>query len=201
MQSATQQRVLDELGRPGTRSLMVRTARRVVPEHDCEDAAHDAVVQALTAADGFRQDAQVCTWLYRIAFNAALMQQRSTGRSGRRLVRAQQAGVEAPGLGLGSAAPLAPAVLEEDERRRLLRAAVEALPDGYREVVERCVYEEQVPRRVARELGITPGAVRTRFARARAQLRDLLGARARRGPRQAPRRALSRSRGGGPGDR
>jgi RNA polymerase sigma-70 factor (ECF subfamily) len=158
-----------------TRTQLVRTARRILSDDECEDAAHDAVVQALVSASRFREDAQVGTWLYRIAFNAALMKQRSARRASQRLLRVQREGHLLP-VATSGASPPASWLIEEGEQRAHLRAAVAQLPEVYRTVIERCVYEEQEPESVARALGITPSALRTRFARARDRLRQLLEA-------------------------
>ena len=167
-------RVRQELERAQTRERMVRTARRVIGERESEDAAHDAVVQALAAAERFRDDAQVGTWLHRIAVNAALMNHRQTSRAGQRLSRAQREAVDARWLGHGEPGESAAAALEDDEIRRILRNAVAQLPDTYREVIERCIYQEQGPIPVSRALGITPSAVRTRVSRAQDRLRQLV---------------------------
>jgi RNA polymerase sigma-70 factor (ECF subfamily) len=174
MANTMQQRVREELGRRQTRERMVRTARRVVGERESEDAAHDAVVQALAAAERFRADAQIGTWLHRIAVNAALMSHRGSTRSLRRLWRAQQEAVDARWLGHGEPEESPAVTLEGAEARRRVRTAVARLPLGYREVIELCVYHEQAPGHVSDALGITASAVRTRFTRAQDRLRTLL---------------------------
>jgi RNA polymerase sigma-70 factor (ECF subfamily) len=169
MATRSEQRIREELGRERTRERMVRTARRLVHEHESEDVAHDAIVQALSAGAGFRADAQVATWLYRIAFNAALMRQRSARRAQRRNAQAR--------IDAECASPPQPAsqtILEAVEELHALHVAVARLPSVYREVIERCVFSEQESDRVAGALGITPSAVRTRFARARERLRALM---------------------------
>ena len=170
-------RVREEIGQDITRDRMVRTARKVLTEEEAEDAAHDAVVQALVSADGFRADARVGTWLYRIAFNAALMQQRGSRRRRQRMVRFRAEGgdsaSDAAWLG-AEPAPSAARTLEEREARARLRAAVTRLPDAYRAVIERCVYAEEDADKVAADLGLSPSALRTRFARARAHLKALV---------------------------
>jgi RNA polymerase sigma-70 factor (ECF subfamily) len=176
MANGTQRNVREELGRRNTRERMVRTARRVVGDRESEDAAHDAVVQALAAAARFRAEAQVGTWLHRIAFNAALMSHRSSTRITQRLSRARHEAVAARWLGQGAAEETAASALEEDERRRLLRQAVARLPETYREVIQLCVYDEQDPAHASHALGITPSAVRTRFSRAQHRLRALVAA-------------------------
>ncbi len=176
MSKLSERRVHDEVSSLKTRNLLVRTASRVLPGDDSEDAAHDAVVQALVHAGKFREDAQVATWLYRIAFNAALVRRRCAQRTSQRLQRVQRE----QGVTLGTAhAPISTRLdsaraLEEQELRSRLRAAVNALPPDYRTVVERCVYQEQDADQVAAELGISASALRTRITRARDRLRDLL---------------------------
>lgn len=170
--SPTEDRVRAEVGRDKTRTLLVRTARRVLSPEESEDAAHDAIVQALMHAQHFRADAQVGTWLYRIAFNAALVRQRCARRAGLRLLRVQRE--VSAGVGVPSPAGAASREIEDNELRAQLRAAVARLPEAYRTVVERCVYDEQSPEQVAAELGLTPSALRTRIARARDQLRLLM---------------------------
>jgi RNA polymerase sigma-70 factor (ECF subfamily) len=169
--------VRDELGQGRTRDLMIRAARRVVGEHESEDVAHDAVVQALSASAGFREDARVGTWLHRIAVNAALMNYRYHTRAARRLTRAKDEAVDANWLGHPADTDTAAVALEGHEQRLRLRHAVAELPEAYREVIELCVYREQPPGDVAGTLGITPSAVRTRFSRAQDRLRTLLAAR------------------------
>jgi RNA polymerase sigma-70 factor (ECF subfamily) len=176
MGNVMQQKVREELGREKTRERMVRAARRVVGARESEDAAHDAVVQALAAAARFRAEAQVTTWLHRIAFNAALMNHRSSARGQQRLSRARDHAADARWLGEGTAEEIASVALETDESRRILRQAVARLPETYRRVIELVVYDEQDPGRASHALGITPSAVRTRFSRAQHRLRALVAA-------------------------
>jgi RNA polymerase sigma factor (sigma-70 family) len=167
----TQRDILREIGRRGTRESLVRTAKRVLSEHESEDAAHDAIVQALAAAASFRQDSQVGTWLYRIVFNAALMEHRRSRRARQALARV--GGLQ--GALAGEAGqPSSAAVVEDVETRSLLREAVSRLPTVYREVIERCVYDEQDAEHVAGDLGISRSAVRTRISRARDKLREIV---------------------------
>jgi RNA polymerase sigma factor (sigma-70 family) len=83
----------------------------------------------------------------------------------------REAGV---GIGVGAAPMSGGREVEDNELRQQLRAAVARLPEAYRVVVERCVYQEQTPETVAADLGITPSALRTRITRARDQLRALM---------------------------
>ncbi|MBI4337654.1 MAG: sigma-70 family RNA polymerase sigma factor [Chloroflexi bacterium] len=49
--------------------------------HDAEDAVQETFLSAYRSWDRFRRDAQVSTWLYRIAVNACLMRLRKDKKS------------------------------------------------------------------------------------------------------------------------
>lgn len=164
-----------ELGNRVARDRLVGVARKVLKDaDDSEDAAHDAVVQALSAASAFRQDARVSTWLHRVAVNAALMRRRKAKRSERKIAASRDEGEALPWLATTEPTPSAAALIERAEQLTRLREAIARLPEAYRSVLEHHVYAEEPPEEVARKLGLTPSAVRTRIGRARAQLADLL---------------------------
>lgn len=159
-----------------TRTRLVNVTRRIMKtEADSEDAAHDAVVQALRNAGDFRADAQATTWMHRIAVNSALMTKRGSGRRGRymdTLAAHSLADIDNPVV--PRSAPDAETMLCELTMLRALRQAVGNLDTPYREVVQRCVYDEQPAEEAARDLNLTPAAVRTRLLRARTQLESML---------------------------
>lgn len=170
-------RVESALGDADIRRRLVRIAHRVLrSEEDSEDAAHDAVVQALAAADRFRSDAQVTTWMHRIAVNASLMALRKSQRAGRHLGALGAAGVAGLPVSwaMGGQSSSAEASFAEHDSRTRVREAVAQLPEEYRDVIERCVYEEETAEEAARALKLTPSAVRTRVGRARKRLQNLL---------------------------
>ena len=169
--------VFDELEHPELRKRLVRIAGRVLRcEQDAEDAAHDAVVQALVAAERFRNDAQVSTWIHRIAVNASLMALRKNQRANRHLGALGAAGVAGLPVdwALGGHGSSVESNAVEAESHQQVREAVELLPADYKIVIERCVYGEATAEEAARLLDLTPSAVRTRVGRARKRLRDLL---------------------------
>src|SRR5690349_1360870 len=87
MISDSENAVRQELEHPAVRDRLVRVAGNILRDRrEAEDAAHDAVLQALRAAGRFRAEAEVSTWLHRVAINAALMASRSRKRSSMRLV-------------------------------------------------------------------------------------------------------------------
>ena len=169
--------VFQELEHPELRKRLVRIAGRVLrAEEDAEDAAHDAVVQALAAAERFRSDAQVSTWIHRITVNASLMALRKSQRANRNLGAVGNAGVAGLPVdwALGGQTASVEADVCEAESRERVREAVEQLPEEYKSVIEHCVYEEATAEEAADVLDLTPSAVRTRVGRARKRLRVLL---------------------------
>lgn len=109
-------------------------------------------------------------WLYRVAVRQALLYRRRVGRQ-RRLVAAfshvaeqRQACEAADTL----------AWLLADERAALIRAAVRELPPRDAQLLLLKYAEGWSYHQIAERLGITPKAVETRLARARAKLRAKL---------------------------
>jgi RNA polymerase sigma-70 factor (ECF subfamily) len=171
-----QKRISTVLESPVARDRLVRVASRVLHgSGESEDAAHDAVVQALRAADSFRDQAQVSTWLHRVAVNAALMRLRRRTRAARRVTGAEDRELDqAAALSEDANVPSPGALYEAKQEAARVRAAVDALPALYRDVIRLVVFEEAPLDEAARALGLTPSAVRTRIGRARAQLRERL---------------------------
>ena len=162
-----------ELSSPQARERLVHVALSILRDGiDAEDAAHDAVEQALRGSGSFRAKSLVSTWLHRVVVNAALMRARRRRRTAERVAANDQSG-QGDIVGLLRDSSPTPAVrLEDMEDRWRLRAAVAQLPRPYRDVVQLCVFEELALPDAARSLGITSQAVRTRMCRARAQLRE-----------------------------
>ena len=64
---------------------------------------------------------------------------------------------------------------QQGDSARLLRAAMAALPEVYREVIERYYLLDQSLDEIAQAMGGTKGSVRAMCYRARKQLRELMG--------------------------
>lgn len=155
------------------RSRLVRVARGVVPQ-DAEDAAHDGVVRALTAAGRFRQQSSVTTWLHRIVVNEALMRRRR-GRTAERV--AEKVRRDDLLWAAGAANTVGPAeALEQRENVQTLHQAVASLAPRYRAIAEGYLLASRSPRDAAAALGVTEGALRTGASRARQMLLRALAA-------------------------
>jgi len=134
-------------------------------EEDARDVVQDAYLRAYRALPGFRGDAQVTTWLYRITANCAASQ----------LGRRRRHHHEPLDLVVETADP-APATDPADravaaDLRATLEAAVAELPPRLRAVlVLRDVYD--LPHEaIAAELGISETAAKVRLHRARRALK------------------------------
>ena len=136
---------------------------------DALDVVQDAFVHAFVKLDTFRQNSTFYTWLYRIAFNAAVDQRRRL----RRAVSVEQAR-GASGQEPRDGQPRPEEQLEQQERQRLVRQAIARLSEEHRAVlvlreIDGCCYET-----IAEILELPIGTVRSRLHRARLQLREQL---------------------------
>lgn len=138
----------------------------------------DDVMQAVAAA-AIEQNAplidlsKIGPWLYRLAIWKSLQYLRSAGR--RRKLTEQYSGMVTEAN--GRAAPDDPlSWLLSDERRRLIRLAVERLTRQDAEILLLKYTEDWSYRELAAHLGIGESAVEARLHRARARLRRELAA-------------------------
>jgi RNA polymerase sigma factor (sigma-70 family) len=152
---------LEELYRRSARALLAAAYRLVGSVADAEDVVHDVFVGLPRALHGYRDDGRFDAWLRRVTVRAALMRLRS-GRRRR----------EEPDASDERAARGGP---EADLSRREVAAALDALPDGTREVVVLKLVEGYSHAEIAELLNISAGASRVRLTRGVALLRRQLG--------------------------
>ncbi len=138
-------------------------ARRIVrDEHDAQDAVQEAYARAFRHFGGFRgQDAR--PWLMAIVRNVALTQRRRRG--GVRATEPLETAESVPSPGDDPEVALIRAAA-----RARVRAAVEALAPEFREVIVLRELHDLSYREIAETIGVPPGTVMSRLARARQQL-------------------------------
>ena len=132
-----------------------------------DDAVQETCVDVLRGLPGFRGDAKLTTWLFRIAVRAAT---RVAARAGARIGSRRAALPEDlvdPARGPSQEAT------QLDSAARIL-AAIHALPAPQRAVVSLTALEELSQTEVADVLGIPVGTVYSRLHDAREQLRRSL---------------------------
>lgn len=143
---------------------------------EARDLTQETFLRAFQNIGHFRGDADLRTWIYRIAINQA----RNRWRWWRRRRRDATVSLDAPGGPFGQplTATLRAGNSDDPERRTLaheregvLKAALNTLGRAYRETVilrdiEGFSYEE-----IATTLGISVGTVKSRLSRGREELR------------------------------
>src|SRR3954471_10392746 len=142
------------------RGALLRASRRYLPEARAEDALQQAFISAWSALQRGDEVRDLRAWLYRIVHNTALNQLRVAGYDYAELEESLRLAADAP--------------QEEMERRAVVRqtlAGLAALPDRQREALLRIAVEGRSQDEVARELGVSEGAVRQLVHRARMTLR------------------------------
>lgn len=159
-------------------------------EADGQDALQEALIAIVRGLPRFDGRAAFTTWSYRVATNAALDELRRRGR--RPVPGLPEVDGRGPGAGPEAGAPVAvapaaPPVEGLVADRVDVDVAVAQLPEDFRAAVvlrDLCDLEYA---EISEILGIPPGTVRSRIARGRGQLADLLG-----NPTAAPDRPTTR---------
>jgi RNA polymerase sigma-70 factor (ECF subfamily) len=154
---------LDALYEAHGRAVLAYAVRRAADEHDAADVLAETFLVAWRRLDDVPPGDQALMWLYAVARRVLANQQRAgrrrqrlADRLGRELVPALQA--------VAPAEPVAWPIL----------AALAGLRPDDREVVLLAAWEELSPKQIARVLGISQIAARSRLHRARKRLRLLL---------------------------
>lgn len=144
-------------------AVALRTMRD--PE-EAADALQDAFISAYRAADRFRGQSQVSTWLHRIVVNSCL--DRIRRRKARPTVPLPDTDEyhepAAPGDSIG-----------QRETRILIQDALQQLPDEQRIPIMLVDVEGYSVAETADALGIAQGTVKSRCARGRSKLAQILG--------------------------
>jgi RNA polymerase sigma-70 factor (ECF subfamily) len=143
---------------------------------DAADALQEALISAYRRADSFRGDALVTTWLHRVVVNACLDRLRRNKVRSARPLPDDLDEYAARGAVLAraddAADPEVQAVLAD--RRRVVVAALAALPPDQRAAVVLVDLEGFPVEEAARVLDCPTGTVKSRCARGRARLATLL---------------------------
>jgi RNA polymerase sigma factor (sigma-70 family) len=140
-----------------SRGTVESVLERMLPRDEVEDLMQEALLRAYLGLSQLRDPERFASWLCGIAVNLAKMRLRR---------RAFQPSLIAAG-GVSTAA----VDLEERELLKVVQDAVALLPPGQRDVVLMHYIDDLSCEEIGRLLGTTPGAVRVRLHRARAQLR------------------------------
>lgn len=154
-------------------------AKRGFPPQDCLDLTQETFLGIYRGIGTFRRDARFETWLFKIATNAYRKRLR-WGAAEKR--EAQEVPLEAGGddddghrIEPAAPEPAAGETLLHKERSRMLREAIEKLPEQMRRCLMLRVYQEMKYREIATLLRLSPETVKVHLFQARRRLQEELG--------------------------
>ena len=139
---------------------------------DALDVVQESLLNAYQSLGSFKGDSEFFTWLYRIAFNAAVSQKRKKravlslegGRNGEAIADPVD---DSEGVRPGEK-------LERSEQHAAIHAALNRLSVEHRAVLVMKDLDGLKYEQIAEVMGVPIGTVRSRLHRARLELRDLL---------------------------
>jgi RNA polymerase sigma factor (sigma-70 family) len=160
-----------ELSKPHSKRILLKLYRITKNWQDAEDALQEALMKAFLHLDSFQGKASFSTWFTSIAVNTALM-----------LLRKRRGVVEiaidnADEMGRYSEWDLKDSrdnpeqCFEKQQRSDLIQSGILQLPPGLRKVVELQHSRDLSNKEIARYLGISLSATKSRILRARTALR------------------------------
>jgi RNA polymerase sigma-70 factor (ECF subfamily) len=145
---------------------------------DARDLTQDTFLRALRSISGFRGDAELKTWLFRIAINESRNRFRWWKRRRREVTISLDATIGDSGtsysdtIAESSISPEDAALMRE--REYALKAALLDLAVIYREAIFLCDIEGMTYDQTAAALGVGIGTVKSRISRGREELRRRL---------------------------
>ena len=145
---------------------------------EASDLTQETFLRALKAIEKFRGEADLKTWLFRIAINESRNRFRWWKRRSREKTFSLDASAGDSEMLIHETMPGNSASPEENilqmEREKVLTKALNELPQIYREAVVLCDVENLSYGEIASALNATMGTVKSRIARGREELRRKL---------------------------
>jgi RNA polymerase sigma-70 factor (ECF subfamily) len=160
-----------------------RFLARLVGPQDCEDLTQVVFEKAAQGLPAFRGDAEISTWLHRIAANVASdwLRSRSVHEAKLTTHLSDASEVEAHPTPITVADldthPSAEDQLAEKDTQACIRGEIGKLSDDHREILMLSALAGLNDDEIARTLGITKGNAKVRLHRARQEFRKIIEAR------------------------
>jgi RNA polymerase sigma-70 factor, ECF subfamily len=143
---------------------------------DAEDLTQDIFLNAFQSLPNFKGESSFSTWLYKIAINASLNKVRKT--SGKIIMERLESflsGDKRNDIGMMVPENENPdAIMIYDEQRKMVRKALDSLPENQRTAIVLSKYEELPQREIAEIMNISEGAVEALIQRSKSNLRKKL---------------------------
>lgn len=154
-------------------------ARRGFPPEDCQELTQETFLGIYTGIRSFRSEAGFETWMWKIAHNAYRKRRRWWSAEKRTAEEVSLEEADEPeGPGSGALAAAEPGPREEAldrERSRLLREAIDGLPEQMRKCLALRVYQDLKYREIAVVMRLSLETVKAHLFQARRRLQDELG--------------------------
>ncbi len=145
-----------------------RTVRGMVGTHeDADDIVQETFLKAYKNIDSFRGEADIGTWLTRIALNL-------TYTRTRRKKLFSDNPIDDYMDKIGSNTDLPEVTVEENERRMIVEKGLKTLPEKQRAVFVLRMYEETKFKEIAALMGTTESASRANFHQALTKLKKFV---------------------------
>jgi RNA polymerase sigma-70 factor (ECF subfamily) len=160
----------DELLRRYRTPLVKYFCRLVHDQALAEDLAQEVFLRVYNARHRYRPDARFTTWLYRIATNLALNALRDAKDRQRQNINNSGEDGETSFEFVDTRASVEQELIETD-RGRMIREAIESLPENQRAAVILHKYQDVDYRQIAKVLKVSESAVKSLLFRAYETLR------------------------------
>ena len=141
---------------------------------DAADQTQETFLKAWRGLPSFQGDCALGTWLHRLAVNCCIDYLRREKKRRAQVTSLDASGGEAPPPEQPDSGPGPQEQLEQRERQRAVQRALEKLTLEHRAVLLLRESQGLSYGEIARALGLEEGTVKSRLARARLQLRNVL---------------------------
>src|SRR5438128_5989877 len=173
---ANEDAAYDELVRVYSTSIYHVAYRMLGDGADASDVVQDIFLKIFRNIGGFKGEAALKTWIFKIAFSEILNRLRWWKRRYRfaTLSLDEQPNGNVPGGGVADAGPTPEEVLQAKERENAIQQALRRLSHEHRSIIVLRDIEGFSYTEIADVFGISIGTVKSRLARARADLKKSL---------------------------
>jgi len=166
------QEAFDELMKRYKHKIYAYLLRSVRNYEDAEELTLEVFVKVYRALSKWRPEARFSTWLYKIAKNLSIDHHRAKSRRFTYSLDDEELSLKEPvAVDLRSNPEWQ---LEENDRNRIIREAVDALSPKQKETFMLYRYEGLQIREIAEVLGMAEGTVKIHLHRAMKKLRNVL---------------------------
>src|SRR3989454_4967179 len=173
---ANEDAAYDELVRVYSTSIYHVAYRMLGDGADASDVVQDIFLKIFRNIRGFKGEAALKTWIFKIAFSEILNRLRWWKRRHRyaTLSLDESPNGNTPGDGVADGGPTPEEVLQAKEREDAIQQALRRLSHEHRSIIVLRDIEGFSYTEIADVLGISMGTVKSRLARARADLKKSL---------------------------